>query len=290
MVAAGLVVIIACAGCGAAKDPATHAQLVDRDATSAYLAAREAFIRSSTTDLSAGRGPMSAFIAHIRAQCPDALRATPLDHVRPIARSTLIGEKLVRAVENAGFLGGIEQILEADQQSRQMAAFQRFAKTVASIRWDNPVVTGLAQTFIKIELLRRHNIQLVNVCHAIKKWSRNDYRRPPILVPVEPSEILANRWSRDVAALGCGKFSPATPRELLRALRPHQQPGGQLTTRSIEIMEQHLFFEEERARSVARLSLGRALGLSTARRKPLNYRHPISALKTLREPPGCSEN
>jgi hypothetical protein len=40
--AAGLLVVIACAGCGsgASQDPATHAQIADRAATGAYLRAR----------------------------------------------------------------------------------------------------------------------------------------------------------------------------------------------------------------------------------------------------------
>jgi hypothetical protein len=283
-----LLAVIACAGCGTAKDPATHAQLVDREATSAYLAAREVLIRSSMADLSAGRGPMAAFVAHVRAECSDALRGTPLDHIRALARSRSDGQERVRLIRDAGFSSGIGHVLEAAQQTRQMPAVRRFTRTVDSIRWHNPVVTDLVRTFIEVELLRRDLSQRVNVCTAIKEWSSTGYRRPPILVPVEPSEALANRWSGDVAALGCGKFSPVTPRELLRALRPYQQPGGQPTTRDVEVMEQRLFFEEERARNGAILSLGQALGVSAARRKPSKYRLPINALKPLPEPAGCS--
>jgi hypothetical protein len=289
-VACVLFAVITCAGCGAAQDPVTHTQLIDRVATSPtnqYLRARETLIRSAMADLAAGRAPMTAFVARVRAECPDALRDTPLYYFKRRVKGASVAHERA-LVGEARFSGEIEDVLEAAQQVRQTAVVLRFAKTVDTIRWNNPVVTDLIRAFVEIELERRHIGQLIDVCHAIKEWANSGYRKPPVLIPIEPGGALGERWVRDVAALGCGKFSPADPGVVLTALRRYQQPGSHPTTREVEIMEFRLFVEESRARKGAARSLRQALGLSTTRRQRPRHGRPINALRLPSEPPGCS--
>ncbi len=285
---AGVLVVIACAGCasGASQDPATHAQIADRGATGEYLRAREALIRSSMADLSAGRRPMAAFEAHVRAECPSALRGTPVGHIAPLPKGASVGQERTQ-FQDARLAVEVEQSLEAAQRQRLETAVQRFAKTVASIRWSNPLVAYLVKTFIEIELERRHMSQL-DVCRAIRGWVASGYRKVPMLTPTEPRGAIGRRWERAVAALGCGKFSPADPREVLRALRPYQQPGGHPTTRDVEVMEIQLSLEESRARKGATRSLRQALGMSATPSKRSKRRRPLAALNAPPEPIGCS--
>jgi hypothetical protein len=286
--AAGLLAVIACAGCssGASHDPPTHAQIADRAATGEYLRAREALIRSSMAELPAGRGPMAAFVTHVRAECPDALSGTPVDRVTPLARNTSLAQ-LRAQLKDARFSMEIEQGLEAAEREPQAAEARRFATTVASIRWSDPRIADLVNTFAQIELQRRHMPQL-DVCRKIREWASSGYRRLPASIPAEPRGAIGRRWIRDVAALGCGKFSPANPREVLRALRLYQQPGGHPTTRDVEVMEIHLTLEESRARAKINRSLAQALGISAS--WPKSSRRPPSTtgLNAFPELPGCS--
>jgi hypothetical protein len=285
--AAGVFMTIACAGCSSAasQDPATHAQVANRAATSQYLHAREALIRLSMADLPAGRVPMAALVGHVRAACPSALRGTPLDRLMPPVQS-MSSEQKQMWLEYATLTRRIEEVLEATQQRRLETAVKRFTATVTSIRWSDPRITDLVNTFIEIELQRRHMPQL-DVCRAIREWVASGYRKVP---PPESDELrgaIGHRWERAVAALGCGKFSPATPTVVLTALRSHQQPGVHPTTREVELMEIHLALEELRARGDAASSLDHALGLSTTRRNRSKRRHPGAPLTTLAEPLGC---
>jgi hypothetical protein len=181
----------------------------------------------------------------------------------------------------------IEQGVEAAQQEPQAPAARRFAMTVAAIRWSDPRIAALVNTFVEIELQRRHMPPL-DVCREIREWATSGYRTLPTLTPAEPNGVIGRRWMRAVAALGCGKFSPATPTEVLRALRLYQQRGGDPTTRDIEVMEVDFASEQTRARAGATRSLGRALGLSTTRLKRSKRRRLITALNTFHEPPGCT--
>jgi hypothetical protein len=182
---------------------------------------------------------------------------------------------------------GIERGLETAQHEPQAAAIQRFATTVAAIHWSDPRIADLVNTFIEIELQRRHMSQL-DVCQEIREWVSSGYHKLLAPTSAELSGAIGRRWMLDNAALGCGKFSPATPREVLRALGPYQQPGGHPTTREIEIMEIHLGLEEARARGGATRSLSQALGLSTTLSKRSKRRRPITALNAPPEPMGCS--
>lgn len=289
-VACLLSAVIACVGCGAAKDPTTYGSLAERAAaspTSQYLRAREALIRSSVANLPSGRAPMTAFVAHVRAECPDALRDTPLYYFkRPVKGTSVAHERAL--LNEARFAMEIEDGLEVAQQARKAMAVQRFAKTVFTIRWNNPVVTDLVHAFGEIELQHRHTTQPVDVCQAIKEWAGRGYGKPPILMPVEPSGPLEERWTRDAAALGCGKLWPRDPGVELTALRRYQQPGSHPTTREVEIMEFRLFVEESRARKGAARSLRQALGLLTPRLQRPGRGRPINALRLPSEPPGCS--
>jgi hypothetical protein len=145
---------------------------------------------------------------------------------------------------------------------------------VASIRWSNPRITYLVKTFIEIELQRRHMPQL-DVCRDIREWVASGYRKVP---PPESDELrgaIGRRWMLAVAALGCGKFSPATPTAVLRAVQPYQQPGADPTTREVEVMQFQLSFEESDARASATQSLMEALGISPSVTKPRRRRkHP----------------
>jgi hypothetical protein len=283
----GMLVVIACAGCasGVTRDPATHTEMADRGATGEYLRAREALMRSSMADLPAGSRPMAAFVAHVRAECPGALRGTPIDQLAPLPKGGSVEQERAE-FEDARFAVKIDQRLEVAQQQRLEAAVRRFATTVASIRWDNPRIAELVNTFVEIELQRRHMPQL-DVCRAIREWVASDYRKVPAPASAEPRGAIGRRWERAVAALGCGKFSPADPREVLRALRPYQQPSGHPTTRDVEVMEIQLSLEEARARKGATRSLRQALGMSTIRSKRSRRRRPLTALNAPPEPPAC---
>lgn len=285
--AAVLMMAIICIGCsaGVSKDPATHAQIVDRSATSTYLRTREVLIRSSMADLPAGRGPMAGFVMHVRAECPDALRGTPVDDVTPLARNMARRRAQLR---DARFVVEIEQSLEVAEQESQTAAARRFATTVASIRWSDPRIADLVNTFIQIELQRRQMPQ-PDVCRAIREWAIGGYQNGPVLTPAEPRGALGRKWMLEMAALGCGKLSPAPPMQVLRALRPYQQPGGHPTTREVEVLEGHLALEELRARGDAARSLDQALGLLTTRHKRSKRQRSTTGLVPPPELPSCSD-
>jgi hypothetical protein len=285
---AAIVMVTACAGCSSAasQDPAPHAQIADRTATGEYLRAREALIRSSMADLPAGRRPMAAFVARIRAACPGALRGTPVNQIAPRPMGASVGQERAQFQDATFVVGVVEEGLEAAQQEPQAAAAQRFATTVSAIRWSNPRITDLVDTFIEIERERRDMPQR-DVCREIREWATSGYRKVPVLRPAVPGGTIGRRWMLDMAALGCGKFSPAAPEEVLRALRPYRQPGGRPTTREVELMEIRLSSEEARTREGATRSLSQALGLSATRRQRPKRRRPSTALKAPLEPPGC---
>lgn len=268
------------------RDPATHAQANNYSATNAYLRAREAFIRSSRAELPAGRGTMAAFVAHIHVECAGALRGTPVGQVTPPATGTSAGVEDAQ-VEDARFIVEIEQGLEAAEREPQTAAVRRFAETVASIQWSDPRITDLVHTLMQIEL-QRVDSRPLDVCREIREWARSGYQKLPAPTSAaEPRGAAGRKWIRDMAALGCGKFSPATPREVLRALRPYGQPGDRPTTRDVEVMEIQLALEESHAR-VAAPSLPEALGIEVSRHKPSKHQRRITALSAPPEPPGCS--
>jgi hypothetical protein len=139
---------------------------------------------------------------------------------------------------------------------------------------------------VQIEQQRRHMPQL-DVCRAIREWAASGYRRLPALSSAEPSGALGQRWMRDNAALGCGKFSPVTPTEVLRALRSAQQPGRRPNTRDVEVMEVQQASQELRAREDAARALGQALGLTATVVESSKRRGGISASNVPREPSAC---
>jgi hypothetical protein len=290
-VALGVLLVIACSGCssGSSHDPPTRAQTIDYSATSAYLRARETLLRSSMADLPAGRGPMAAFVAHVGGECPGALRGTPLEN-QIVPRHPSVADELA-LFENGNLTTEIEQGLEGAQQVRQAAAVARFDATVASIRWSDPRITYLIKTFIEIEQQHRHMAQR-GVCRDIREWVASGYHKVSPSASDELPVAIERRWTRAVAALGCGKFSPATPTVVLRALQLYQQPGAHPTTRDIEVMEFQLSFEESDARGGAVRSLQQALGISPSVNKPLRRRkHPRLSphVLALHAPPGIPQ-
>lgn len=294
VIATGVLAFVVCTGCSSAvsQDPPSHAQTVDYSPTGAYLRAREALIRSSVADLPAGRGPMAAFVVRVGTECSGALRGTPLDQIVLHPRHPSRAEVLA-VLHNSNLRRKIEQGLEEAQQTPQAAAVARFATTVASIRWGNPRIADLVKTFGEIELQRRHMRQR-NVCRDIREWVASDYRKVPSATSTELSGATGHRWMLDVAALGCGKFSPANPRVVLRALQPYQQSGAYPTTRDVEVMEIQLSFEEADDRENAARSLWHALGVSPSvtnpqRRRKHSRRSPhVLALGAPPAPPRCS--
>jgi hypothetical protein len=282
-----VVAVISCTGCssGASQAAGAQAQSGDRLGTSQYLRAREVLIRSSAAALAAGSGTMATFVRRVTSQCPGALRGTPIAQLAPRVADANIAEERA-AFQKARFLMEIDQALEAAQQEPQATALHRFAMTVASIRWSNPRLTDLVHTFVQTELQRRR-VPRFDVCRAISAWVASGYRSVPVAASGHQSRAAERRWMFDSAALGCGQFSPATARNVLRALRTYQQPGGP-TTRAVEAMEIRLSAEEAQARKGAAGSLGRALGLSTADVEPSKRRPVPNAQSAPAEPPGCS--
>jgi hypothetical protein len=190
--------------------------------------------------------------------------------------------------ERAGLQGArlsteVERGLEAAQRRPQEAAMQRFAKTVVAIRWSNPDITDLVDTFVQIELQRRQMPGL-DVCKEIREWAASGYRKLPAATSGELTGAIGRRWTLDSARVGCGKFSPATPTEVLRAVRAFQQPGRHPTTRDVELMETQLVLAELRAREGAARSLGQALGVSTTLSESSNRRSRKTAPQAFPEP------
>jgi hypothetical protein len=222
-------------------------------------------------DISEGHRPMIAFVARVGAECPGALRGSPLDQMVPNLKHATLAEE-VAFIRNESLMRKIEQGLEAAEQRPQVEAVQRFATTVASIRWSDPRITYLVKTFSEIELQRIYMAQR-DICRDIREWVASGYRKVP---PPESGELrgaVGRRWTHAVAALGCGKFSPATPTVVLRALQPDQQPGAHPTTREVEVMQFQLSFEESDAREGATRSLIQALGISPSVAKPRQRKH-----------------
>jgi hypothetical protein len=249
-------------------------------------------MRASMAGLPAGRGPMALLVEHVGAECPGALRGTPLDQTAPQLRESTRAE-ILTTIHNDDLTTKIEQALDLAAQGPQAAAVKRFVTTAASIRWDNPRIAYLVKTFLEIEL-QRHRVTQLDVCRAIKEWVASGYQKVPPPVTREPQGDVGRRWMRAVAALGCQEFAAATPRVVLRALNPYQQPGARPTTRDVEVMEIQLSFEEAEARQGAARSLAQVLGLSRSLSKSMRQdkhsKHSphVLALNAPREPPDCS--
>jgi hypothetical protein len=286
--AAGALLAIACAGCASASSQgaAKHAGTGDRGATTAYLRARAKLIDSSESELPAGRGPTAAVVAAVRAGCPGVLRGTPANDLTVLARNGSVAEQRMQLVA-ASLLMEVEHSLEAAQREPQAAATRRFAETVASIRWSDPRINDLVHTFMQIEMERR-DMPPVDICRQIREWSSSGYRKFRASTSAEPSGAIGRRWAFEMAALGCGQFSPVNPREVLRALRLFQQPGAVPTTRDIELSEIGLAFDELYAREAAARSLSQALGLSTTPRKRSKRGRHAPRLDAFPESAGCS--
>lgn len=186
------------------------------------------------------------------------------------------------------FILELEGSVETVQREAQAAAAKRFTTAVASLRWNDPGVTNLVHTYVEIEMQHRHMAPL-DVCKKLREWASTDYRTVPAPMPAEPRGTLGRKWVRAVAALGCGMFSPATPQEVLRALRPYQHAGAQPSARSIERLELHLTLEELQASLNAKRSLFDAFGLSlSGTRRSRHQRRHGSAKAGIVEAPACT--
>lgn len=267
LLAAAVGVVIACAGCGSVAShdpPTTRAQSVDRAATSDYLRAREALLRSSQADLAAGQGPMSAFVARVGAECPGSLRGTPLDQRLPDHPSSA---QTLAILSNHNLTAALERGLEKAEQEPQAAALARFVKTVDALRWSDPRITYLVKRFMQIELQRRHSES--HVCRDIREWVASGYRKVPSPTSGQPTSYeahgaIAHRWTLAAAALGCGRAAPPIPMVVLRAIEHYQQRGARPTGRDLEVLEWQIYFEGLRASTDAARSLTEMLGISRA--------------------------
>jgi hypothetical protein len=277
-VAAGLLMAVACAGCSSQK-PAAPAQAASYAATGAYLHAREQLVRSSIASLSAGRAPMAAFVAHVQADCDGVLHGAPGQvSSRPLREMSAAQQRV--ELEKAIFIGELEQSVETVQREVQAVAAERFATSVDSLRWSDPRVTDMVHTYVAIEMQQRHMAPL-DVCKKLREWASTGYRKVPAPTrPFEPRGALGRKWVRAVAALGCGKFSPATPQKVLAALRRYQHAGAQPSTRSIELLEARFTLEEHRASLSAKRSLFNAIGLSPSGIRRSRHRHRRGSTET----------
>jgi hypothetical protein len=282
LAAAAVFAAIVCGGCGTSENPTNHSVAPNGTATSKYLGARESLIRSSEAALPAASPLLNRLVAHVSTECPGVLRNTPAAHLEPFARYRSVAQRLA-ALRAASVSTEVERSLEAAEQEPQQAAVQRFLASVESIRWNDPWITELVRAFAGIER-QRHGVPQLDVCRMIREWVSSGYRKPPAAVAEEPTGQLGRRWMLASAALGCGKFSPANPLQVLRALRRYQQPGASPTTRDVETMEEHLVVAESQGRGSAAEALGTALGLPATRPRSIPRRHRV-ALPELR---GCS--
>jgi hypothetical protein len=262
-------------------------QSSDYAATSSYLHAREQFVRSSIASLSAGRVPMAAFVARVQANCGGLLRGAPVQLGSLMVQNMSVAEQRV-ALEKARFILELEQSIETAQREAQAAAAERFATSVASLRWSDSRITTLVHTYVEIEMQDRHMPPL-DVCKKLREWASTDYRTAPAPMPVELHGALGRKWVQAVAALGCGKFSPATPQKVSAALRRYQHAGAQPSTRSVELLEVHLTLEELRTSLSAKRSLFNAIGLSPSGIRRSRHRHRRGSSKTAPgELPACT--
>ncbi len=267
LLAAAVGWVIACAGCGSVAShdpPATQDQSVDRAATSDYLRAREALMRSAQAELGAAQGPMAAFAARVGTECPGALRGTPLGQrvlSHPSSAQTLA------ILNNHNLTATLERGIERAEEEPQAPALARFVKTLDSLRWGDPRIAHLVTTFGEIELQRRDMQR--DVCREIREWVASGYRKVPPPTSGQPTSYeahgaIAHRWTLAAAALGCGRSAPPIPMVVLRAIERYEQPGARPTGRDVEVMEWQLYFEELRARKAAVASLAQVLGISRA--------------------------
>jgi hypothetical protein len=258
-VACALIAILA--GCGS-QASSNVGRAKDYSGTTAYVRAREAFLQSARAGLAAGQAPMAALVAHVGASCPGSLRGTPADN--PTVRgSSGSGAGLRTQLAATAFFLGLEQSLEVAQRQPLAAATQRFEATVAAIRWSDPRINNLMQTFAQITS-QEHRRTEPDVCREISQWLSSGYRTLPALTQPELRGAIGRRWMREMAALGCGRFSSANSTSVLSALSLYEPPGVRPTVREVAASEQRLQIEEHHARAHAAQALGRALGIDVA--------------------------
>jgi hypothetical protein len=256
LAACGLIALLA--GCGSQASSKAAGGAKNYSATSAYLRAREAFLQSARAGISTGQAPMAAIVAHVRESCPGSLRGTPAD--KTVAGKSGSAAQVRTELAAATFLLGLEQSLEAAQRQPQAAAGQQFEATVAALHWSDPRINKLMQTFAQIASQERHQAA-PDVCREISEWSSSGYKTLPAVTHPELGGIIGRQWMRDMAALGCGRFSAANPASVLSALSLYDPPGVRPTVREVASSEQRLEVEEHHARADATRSLGKVLGI-----------------------------
>jgi hypothetical protein len=287
---AACAVIVVFAGCGSQADPLSGGA-TDYAGTNAYVRARAAFLRSSRAGFVAGRAPMAALVAQVRNSCPGSLRNTPAASTTVLPKDGSVAERRTQLAA-ANFLLALEQGLVTAQEEPLAAATQRFEATVAAIRWSDPRITNAVQTFIDIAQEQRHGAQ-PDVCGEISRWTRSGFRTLPSLSRREVSGPIAQRWMRDMVALGCGRFAPANAVSVLGVLSLYQAPGIRPNIQEIAASEQRLQVEQLHARADAARSLGQALGVNaplevTQPKRVRARRSGSRARKSPGEPPKCT--
>lgn len=283
--------VMACAGCAAATTHHASARAVNGEATIAYLRAREAVLRSATADLSADQREAGEFVVRARTECGGLLRgqgsAVTMRHV-PAGPITRWSAQQLALVERANYLATLlTEDLEAAQSRSHGAAVRRFAASVEALRWDDPQMTALAHTFARIELLRL-NAPPPDICRPLKEWVASGYTKMPSLVPPQSEGTLGVEWRRDAAALGCGRYTEVTAKEMIRALTPFQRPGASPNIRRIALLELRASVAESGATRGAMQSLRGALGLPRGRVLRSKHRFPRSELEAPPAAGGCT--
>jgi hypothetical protein len=213
---------------------------------------------------------MDALVAQVRAGCPGALRGTPeTDVTGPLKAGSVAEERAQLAA--ARFFLVLEDALEAAQREPLAEATQQFATKIATIRWNDPRINNLVHTFADMERQEGLGVQ-PDLCQEIHEWTSSGYQKLPVTANAEPHGAIGGRWMRDLAALGCGRFAPANPAEVLGALSLFQPADAHPGVQEIAASEASFRVDALHARSGAARSLGQALGIDIPSRRQASRR------------------
>lgn len=279
------VLMATCSGCASTdtSGKTTHSWNGDRAATVSYLHARDELLHVWMAELSAGEASMERYVAGVRAECRGILRHVPERNSQlPTRLRGLVPLHLTS--EQAAFLDELtEEGLERVQRLSQVAAAQRFAARVATMRWSDPVVTDLVHGYARLESYVLRSLPQ-NACVRAREWANGGYGKPPKPVYVKFPLSIRRMWDRADQTLKCGPFMGNS---VLAALRQYQTQTAPLTTRQIELMELRFSFAESSARVEALRGLYDALGL---RGHVYRRRHipSLQELKRIPAAPSCS--
>lgn len=215
---------------------------MDYKATSEYLRTRVDEIRTTMAALPLDASSAEDVIAHVRSECPGALRGTP---AVAAAEGRLVGAKGQVPVVTAALMLEIDgsvvgRYIMAGGQPVTESAAHTFAARVASIHWADPRITDLARAFVGVEAQLLAAPPL-DVCRVIREWADSGYMTASgVEESLRPRGVIGQAWWRALRAVGCRRSEIPIEKTLLAVLRPYERPGSQMTTSQIEEMEAHL--------------------------------------------------